>query len=260
MSVVSGNETSPPAFSFEELVIAYFDCRKNKRNTLQAMEFEIDREKNLMDLYLELIEDRYEISRSIAFVVTQPKIREIWAAGFRDRIVHHLIYNRLFPKISPSFIRDSFACIEGRGSIDAIERLSAGIRSLTENHTKPCYFLQADIRNFFLSIDKNILAGILKPHLQESWFEKLVHQVLYHDPRVGCWAKSPKDAFDRVPRHKSLWHTPEAKGLPIGNPHSFGIFRLKIRQYLALFELHPPSAGIFRQSIGSIGSRLFLKK
>ena len=43
----------------------------------------------------ELKQETYQISSSVAFVVDQPKIREIWSATFRDRIVHHIIFNRL---------------------------------------------------------------------------------------------------------------------------------------------------------------------
>lgn len=39
----------------------------------------------------------YEIGRSIAFIVTKPKKREVFAADFRDRVVHHLVMLRLEP-------------------------------------------------------------------------------------------------------------------------------------------------------------------
>ena len=39
----------------------------------------------------------YEIGRSIAFIVTKPKKREVFAVDFRDRVVHHLVMLRLEP-------------------------------------------------------------------------------------------------------------------------------------------------------------------
>ena len=83
---------------FEEVMQAYFDCRRHKRNTLYALGFEFELERNLFQLFEELTEGRYQIGRGVAFVVEQPKMREIWAAMFRDRVVHHVIYNRLYPR------------------------------------------------------------------------------------------------------------------------------------------------------------------
>lgn len=203
--------------SFEELVNAYFDCRQNKRNTLYALDFEFDLERNLFELYEDLIEGRYQISKSIAFVVEQPKIREIWAATFRDRVVHHLIYNRLSPRFFPCFIRNSFACIPGRGSLDASNVFWSGLRSITRNWERPAYFLGADVKNFFVSIHKPTLFEILLKKTHEPWLKKLVEQVLFHDPRTNCRMKSKPEAFARVPKHKSLWNTPSDRGLPIGN-------------------------------------------
>ena len=135
--------------TFEELVNAYFDCRKGKRKSIHAIAFEFELEKNLFDLYEDLISGNYQISRSIAFVVEQPKIREIWAATFRDRVVHHVIYNRLAPRFYPSFIRNSFACIPGRGTLDGSNYLWAGMRSITRNWNQSAYYLQGDVRSFF---------------------------------------------------------------------------------------------------------------
>ena len=75
---------------FEEVVLAYFDCRKGKRRSLHALDFEFDLERQLYLLYEDLQSGHYQIGRSIVFVVEQPKIREIWSATFRDRIVHHI--------------------------------------------------------------------------------------------------------------------------------------------------------------------------
>lgn len=211
--------------TFEEVVRAYFECRRNKRNTYNALNFEYNLEKNLYKLYCDILDGSYKIGPSVVFVVDQPKIREIWAASFRDRVVHHIIYNRIFKLFYLSFIRNSFACVPGRGTLDGSLRLEAGMRSITNNFQQSSYFLKADIRNFFVSIDKIILFEILKKKIEispyfsksQEWLLKIIHQVIMHDPRVGCLMKSNPEAFKRVPRHKSLWNYENTKGLPIGN-------------------------------------------
>lgn len=39
----------------------------------------------------------YQPGRSIAFVIQTPVKREIFAADFRDRVVHHWLINQLNP-------------------------------------------------------------------------------------------------------------------------------------------------------------------
>lgn len=67
--------------TLESLFDAYFDCRRHKRNTLHQLAFEADLERNLMALWRDLCDGSYTIGRSIAFVVTYPKAREVWAAS-----------------------------------------------------------------------------------------------------------------------------------------------------------------------------------
>lgn len=79
----------------EDLFLAYFDCRKNKRNTINALRFEKHLERNIFELHEEIESGTYMPSRSIAFVLDKPVKREIFAADFRDRVVHHFIINKL---------------------------------------------------------------------------------------------------------------------------------------------------------------------
>ena len=74
-----------------DLFRAHYNARKNKRNTINALAFEIDYERKLFELYEEIKSGKYNISRSICFVSFTPVQREIFAGDFRDRIVHHLI-------------------------------------------------------------------------------------------------------------------------------------------------------------------------
>src|SRR6185436_4131704 len=111
----------------------------------------------------------YQPGPSICFVVTRPKPREVWAAAFRDRVVHHLLYNKIGPRFERSFIADSCACIKGRGTLYAIKRLESKIRSITENWKRPAYYLKCDLANFFVSIDKRVLATLLALKIKEPW-------------------------------------------------------------------------------------------
>src|SRR3569832_2498417 len=88
----------PADFSFGELRQAYLDCRKNKGNKPTAIAFAEHLEQSLLSLYTDLVTGSYRPGRSICFVVTRPKPREVWAADFRDRVVHHLRGGRGAPR------------------------------------------------------------------------------------------------------------------------------------------------------------------
>lgn len=196
---------------------AYYDCRRRKRNTASARRLEVDMEFNLLDLFDELQAGTYRQGRSICFVVTRPKAREVWAADFRDRIVHHLLYNRIGPGIERSFIADSCACIPGRGTLYAGKRLEAKIRSQTQNWSRPGFYLKCDLANFFVAIDKRVLGRQLAARVNDPWWQQLALQVLMHDPRENYDVRSPAHLFNRVPQHKRLTAQPAHLGLLIGN-------------------------------------------
>jgi len=200
-----------------EVFRAYYDCRKHKRNTFNAIEFEYDLERNLTKLYDELLDGSYRIGQSICFVVVKPKVREVWASNFRDRIVHHIVYNRYSPMFYRSFIYDSYACIPEKGTLRAAERVQQFIRSATENHTKEAFYLKADVANFFMSINKSILDTIITEKITDPYWLNLTRQILHHNPRTNVHIKSSSELMNQVPFAKSLFNTPEGYGLPIGN-------------------------------------------
>lgn len=212
----SADSTVAP-YPFSDLVQAYYDCRRSKRNSTSALAFEARLERNLSQLHSDLIAGTYRPGRSICFVVTRPKPREVWAADFRDRIVHHLLYNRIGASIEATFIADSCACIPGRGTLYAAQRLESKIRSATQNWARPAHYLKLDLANFFVSIDKQILAGQLEARIRELWWRALALQVLWHDPREDFEVRSPRHLFNKVPQHKRLTAQPARLGLPIGN-------------------------------------------
>jgi len=199
-----------------ELFQAYFDCRKTKRNTWNALAFEERMERNLMDLYYELHEGTYYPGQSMCFVVTHPKVREVWAADFRDRVVHHVLYNRVSDRFYRRFIHDSYACIPGKGALHAVDRLEAMSRSASQNYSVPTWFMKIDVANFFVSINKVILDGLLAKHITEPWWMELSRRILHHDPTQNVRVRSSDTLMVRVPAHKSLFNS-AGNGLPIGN-------------------------------------------
>ena len=96
-----------PDTLLEDLFRAYFDARKHKRNTRNQLRFEMDLESNLIELYNQIHSREYRVGPSVCFMVEHPVKREIFAADFRDRVVHHLLYHYISPMFERTFIADS---------------------------------------------------------------------------------------------------------------------------------------------------------
>lgn len=213
-----------PKIELEELFTAYFECRKNKRNTANALAFEIDYENSLVQLGEEINSGTYKIDRSIAFIVDKPVKREIFAADFRDRVVHHLIIGKLNHLFEKQFIHDSYSCRVEKGTHFGIQRVDRFIRQCSANYTKDCYILKLDLQGFFMSINKNILFAKLEKFIKEKYQStdkdlliKLCKQIILNDPTKNCIIKGYKSDWDNLPQTKSLFHSKPNCGLPIGN-------------------------------------------
>jgi hypothetical protein len=148
-------------YSFENLWRQYRACRSNKRNTLNALAFESDAEANLLALQDELRSHRYRPGRSICFVTPGVKPREVFAADFRDRVVHHVLVARQEPVFERRFIHDSYACRLGKGTLAASDGLTAHLRRVTANGKRRARGLRLDVADFFSSIHKPTLYEVV---------------------------------------------------------------------------------------------------
>ncbi len=208
-----------------KLLSAYISCRKRKRNTINALKFEQNLEKNLVELQQKLINKTYCPSTSICFAVTKPKLREIFAADFTDRVVHHLLVKEIEDYFERRFIYHSYACRTKKGTHLAAKNLQRAILKVTRNQTQPAYFGQFDVKSFFTSIDKPILFNMLSQEIQKMKKQKLWQQeinyllqtIIFHNPADNYKTKGNLNLFDRIPPHKSLFYADKTKGLPIGN-------------------------------------------
>jgi retron-type reverse transcriptase len=213
-------------FSYPKLITAYHSCRQHKQHSVNALIFKNQLFENLAELANGLKSFQYFPSRSICFAVSYPKLREIFAADFRDRVVHHLLVNQLEPRFEKEFIFHSYACRKNKGGHLAVHHLSRFLHQLTTNFSQPGYYQQLDISNFFARIDKPILNTILKQHIQRYYSSEPIKQkqllwltktIISHDPTSNYHLNGSAQLHKKVPKHKSLFNQPQHKGLPIGN-------------------------------------------
>ena len=92
------------------LYICYLEARRHKRHTHSQMVFESNLIENLIQLRDDIYNQKYVISPSIYFIQKHPIHREVFAGNFRDRIVHHLVYDIISSYREKQFIYDSYSC------------------------------------------------------------------------------------------------------------------------------------------------------
>ena len=205
-----------------DLFRAYYDARRNKRNTRSQLRFELNLETNLIHLYHDLRSRKYRPSPSICFVIEDSVKREVFASEFRDRVVHHLYWNYVADLFDRLFIYDSYSCRKGKGTLKGIERLEHHIRSVSDNYTREAWVLQLDIQGYFMHIRRDMLYDMVVEVLQrygmtDPLLMYLTEVIIKKDPLDGCrYCGSPRD-WDGLPDSKCLSKQPAGVGLPIGD-------------------------------------------
>ena len=208
----------------EGMLEAYYDCRRRKRRTASAIVYEMNYESNLIALRDRINTRTYQPGKSICFVVTRPRYREVFAASFEDRIVHHYIALRLEPLFELVFSPRTFNCRKGKGQLYGVKMLGADIKEASNNYTTDCYIMKLDLQGFFMSIDKSMLAQMIDDFIAKYYkgsdiddLRYLCQIVVLHCPEKNCERHSPREMWEHLPANKSLFTNGEGKGVAIGN-------------------------------------------
>lgn len=219
-----------------DIYAAYACAKQHKASKPYVLHFRKSLDTNLRKLCDELWNRRYKPEPSSCFVVERPKKREVFAAQFVDRVVHHLYYNYTHVLYERTFIQDSYSCIPGRGTHYGVERLEKHIRQESRNYTRKCYALKLDKRGYFMHINRNKLLNITIETLDkmgrhrigkttQTWSDELdmdfvkwlSKEIIMLDPKTNCHIVGSVKDWDGLDHNKSLFYTTEGCGLPIGN-------------------------------------------
>ena len=230
LAAVSADGTSHRLL--EDLYRAYLAARRHKRGKGHQIRFEMNQERELVKLRDELIARRYEPRPSSCFIIHDPKMREVFAAEFRDRVVHHLFYNYTHEIFERTFIADSYSCIEGKGTHYGIERLTHHIRSCSQNWSRQCFILKLDIKGYFMHINRQILFDRCREILNKAcmkngedvfggvsvgFVDYLLEKICLLDPLENCCIVGDCAEWNELPDDKSLFRSESGCWLPIGN-------------------------------------------
>lgn len=203
---------------------AYRVCRRRKRGTVRACLYEQQLLDNLLNTTTALQNQTWLPAPPVVFCVEKPKVREVYAAQFQDRVVHHWLVPQLEALLDGKFIYDCASNRKDKGTHFAVKRLQYFMR---KQHGG--WFLQLDIANFFNTITHSTLLHLLSEHLKravkQGKLPKVQGQYLYQLCRKIIIQPVAHEAIvlgdglrlEAVPNHKRLSCAPAGTGLPIGN-------------------------------------------
>ncbi len=164
--------------SVENLLLVWGEFLRDKRNRKDVQAFSVWLMTNIQKLHAELKAENYQHGEYFAFTITDPKPRDIHKASVRDRLLHHAIYQELYPYFDKQFIYDSYSCRYSKGTHRAVERFKIFIQKVGKNNTKTTWVLKCDIKKFFASIDHELLFSILKRHVDDDQLIGLLKNIV----------------------------------------------------------------------------------
>jgi retron-type reverse transcriptase len=193
----------PQLVAWPNLLFAAANARRGKLARPVVGRFEFRREWELVRLQRELEAGTYRPGPFTTHRVARPKPRLISAAPYRDRVLHHAVLNVLEPLLDRHFHPDSYACRKGKGTHAASRRLQ---RLMRRNR----FALQCDVRQFFPSIDHDILKGTFRRLVKDRPLLRLLDVIV-------DGSNPQDDAIEWFPGDDLFAPALRRRGLPIGN-------------------------------------------
>ena len=170
----------------ENLRLAFWKASRGKRQRPDQREFAGNLAAEVERMRVGLLAGDYPVGDYTRFMIYDSKEREIYAAAFSERVLHHALMNVCEPYFERWLIFDTYACRKDKGQFKAVRRAQGFARQ----HE---WFIKGDVRKFFDSV----------PH---DWLKSLLRRK-FKDDQLLAWFERIIDTYETEPGH----------GLPIGN-------------------------------------------
>lgn len=170
----------------ENLRLAFYKASRGKRVREDQRAWQGNLEGEIACLREGLLRLDYPIGNYRRFTIYEPKEREICAASFGERVLHHALMNVCEPYFDKWLVFDSYACRKGKGQIAAVARAARFA-------SRYRWFLKCDFRKYFDSLPHDRLKAMLARR--------------FKDPMIIAWFGRIVDSYEKTP----------GRGLPIGN-------------------------------------------
>jgi retron-type reverse transcriptase len=168
------------------LELAYYKARKGKWHKKEVFTYSKAVSDNLKKLQTDLETGEVSVGNYHYFKIYDPKERQICAAAFEERVLHHALMNVCHDTFETYQIADSYATRIDKGTFRAVERAAFFQK-------KYGYYLKLDVRKYFDSIDHDVLKNLLCRRFKDFDLLKILFKII--------------DTYETAPQ----------KGVPIGN-------------------------------------------
>lgn len=217
---------------YRNLGLAFYEAKKGKRKTYDEAKFEAQLGRNLTQLTNDILHRAYEPSPGIAFVVHDPKDREVFAAQFRDRVTHHLLYNMSYEWWDARLIDSSYSCRKGKGVWAGCWDLRKKMNQARYEFGEEVYIVKLDIQGYFVSLNRQkvyrrVIWGLKRqfPPSPKTGYRPreyymlryLWRQVIFDDPTSHVEKRGSEKEWETVPASKSQFKQAPGIGIVIGN-------------------------------------------
>ena len=203
------------------------ECFKNKKKNPQGVKIHYDL-KIIYQLYEQIKNKTYKPSPGLCFVISQPKPREVFAAPYKDRIIHHLVAPFMYDVAEKVHLENGNICHGNRKNFSVL----TAAKQIQQNMKKykNGFVATMDVQGFFMSIPRqlsfDIFKSLCKQYPPDNYSPEIIELLLplikklfLHDPTFECSRNSPLSEWDKIPVEKSLFNK-KGIGLPIGNFYS----------------------------------------
>lgn len=210
--------------TFEEMYKAYKLCLKNKKNKVGTYNFvNYNLCANLMILLEEINNRTYNPKQSNCYVITEPALREIYAAQFSDRIVQHFYMKEIEDILEDELVDGCCSCRKGKGTDYALKLLKKYLIETSETGKKDCYFSKIDLSGYFMSIDRKQISDKFFQLIKDKYKGKHKETLLYltpiifeNNPALNCKYKCNEKIRSKVPDRRKM-NSKSDYGMAIGN-------------------------------------------
>ncbi|KKP98199.1 MAG: Reverse transcriptase (RNA-dependent DNA polymerase) [Candidatus Moranbacteria bacterium GW2011_GWE1_36_7] len=164
--------------SLENIFQSWKEFRNGKHGRRDVQIFERFLEDNLFLLQEELENQSYQHGEYEIFHIHDPRHRIISKATVRDRIVQHLVFEKLNDIFDPHFIFHAYSSRKNKGTHLAVKNLLKCLRRESRNFTRPVFALKCDIKKFFASINQRKLLQLIACKIADEKFMRLVEEII----------------------------------------------------------------------------------
>ncbi len=163
------------------LELAYYKARRGKLAKVSVQHYGKNLRKNLHTLQSQILSGEVETGEYHYFTIYDPKKRQICAAPFAQRVLHHALMNVCHPFFEKKQIADSYASRIGKGTYAALDRARA-------NSQRYSWYLKLDARKYFDSIHHGVLRQQLCCMFKDGQLLRILDQIIdsyYVEPNHG---------------------------------------------------------------------------